>query len=151
MKPKHQRLVFFLISAIMISVALTLILKTFNQNLVFFYSPSDLVEKSIPPTQMIRVGGLVESGSISHPAPDVITFTITDTKTSLRISYKGLIPTLFREGQGVIAEGKLQPDGSISASQILAKHDENYMPPEVAAALKKSGHWKDQYKKKATP
>lgn len=151
MKPKHQRLAFFLVSAAMVSVAMVLILKTFNQNLIYFYSPGDLVSATIQGDKMIRVGGLVESGSIAHIAADHIAFTITDNRASLKITYKGIVPALFREGQGMIAEGYLQTDGSLKASRILAKHDENYMPPEVAAALKKSGHWKEQYNQKKQP
>jgi cytochrome c-type biogenesis protein CcmE len=151
MKRKHQRLLFFIVSVVLVSIALTLILKAFNQNLVFFYSPSDLNKNTIASNQMIRVGGLVVSGSISHPKEGEIVFTVTDNVSSLQIVYKGIVPTLFREGQGMIAEGHLQADGSLKATRILAKHDENYMPPEVAASLKKSGHWKDQYQKKVTP
>lgn len=145
MKPKHQRLVLILIAGLAAVAFVGLMLTKFEDNLVFFYSPSDIVEKKPAPGTPIRVGGLVEEGSVKKDGMH-LSFTITDTKKNMLISYNGDIPSLFREGQGVVAEGTLQADGSFVASRILAKHDENYMPPEVAKSLKKQGHWKDDYK-----
>lgn len=142
MKPKHQRLIFVLFSLCMLAVATALILTAFKDNLVYFYSPTELVQKTGLEDKTIRVGGLVKNGSIRKGEKDSVTFAVTDMQESLTIHYTGILPALFREGQGVVAEGILMEDGTIKATQILAKHDENYMPPEVADALKKSGRWK---------
>jgi cytochrome c-type biogenesis protein CcmE len=147
MKRKHQRLVFFLICAALVSGAAALVLSAFDKNLVYFYTPSDIVKSPPSYEQKVRVGGLVVAGSIKSYGAQDIEFTVTDNQNTLRIFYKGILPSLFREGQGVIAEGYLEGNDRLQASQILAKHDENYMPPEIAEALKKSGHWKDQYPK----
>lgn len=141
MKRKHKRLTFVIIAFLLLAAAATLILNAFEDNIVFFYSPSELAKKKPAPTQRLRIGGLVMSGSVEKPVGGVIAFTITDTAKTVKIVYKGILPDLFREGQGVVAEGYLK-GGVFKANEVLAKHDENYMPPEVAQALKKSGQWK---------
>ena len=125
----------------MLSVATALVLFAFNKNIVFFYSPTDLLAQPQPAGQGFRLGGLVEQGSVAKDGP-TIRFRITDKKNTLMVVYRGVLPDLFREGQGVVVEGSLAPDGSFTASSVLAKHDEKYMPPEVAAALKKNGEWR---------
>ena len=112
---------------------------------MFFYSPSDLAVKTVPEGQAIRVGGLVQEGSVEKAGLDV-TFGITDGARTVVATYHGVLPDLFREGQGVVTRGILQPDGSFKAEEVLAKHDENYMPPEVVEALKKAGEWKPDEK-----
>ena len=142
MKPKRQRLWFIIFGMAMLGIATTLIMMSFRDNLVFFYSPSDLVEKRPSASQFIRIGGLVEQGSIIHPSENSLSFVVTDGSNSLAIYYEGLPPALFREGQGIVAEGHLESPKRFVASRILAKHDENYMPPEVADAIKKQGVWR---------
>ena len=116
-------------------------LTALDENLSYFYSPSDIAEA--PQGRSIRVGGLVEEDSLKRQADGVtVTFRVTDTANSIAVTYKGLLPDLFREGQGVITEGTLGPDGVFVAREVLAKHDETYMPREVADAIKKSGQWK---------
>lgn len=127
----------------MLGVAAALVLVAFEDNIVFFYSPTDLMAKDVKPDQTIRVGGLVKEGSVKRHADGVTTeFVITDLKETIKVTYSNLLPDLFREGQGVVSSGILRADGVFVASEVLAKHDENYMPPEVAEALKKSGKWK---------
>jgi cytochrome c-type biogenesis protein CcmE len=138
---KRRRLVFVLIGVAMLSVATALVLFAFNKNIVFFYSPTDLLAQPQPAGQGFRLGGLVEQGSVAKDGT-IIRFRITDKKNTLLVVYRGVLPDLFREGQGVVVEGSLAPDGSFTASSVLAKHDEKYMPPEVAAALKKNGEWR---------
>ena len=139
MSPRRQRLLFLAFSVMFISAAVLLTLRAFKENIVFFYTPSMLADKPSPPARL-RVGGLVENGSLTRVGDDVA-FTLTDGSASLRVHYKGLLPSLFREGQGVVAEGRLQA-GELNAERVLAKHDETYMPKEVAEALKRSGYWK---------
>lgn len=144
MKRKHQRLVFVLFSMALVGLAATLVLNSFRDNLIFFYTPTQWHEQSasIDRTRELRIGGLVEAGSIDHTAPDTVKFTITDLTHTLPVTYTGMLPTLFREGQGVVAQGRVEK-GQLVASSILAKHDENYMPKEVAEALKRSGRWQE--------
>ena len=132
----------------MLAIAAALVLTAFEDSIVFFYSPSDLNKKQaspdrIKPGQILRVGGLVEEGSVKR-APDGVTnlFTVTDLKQTVNVAYKGILPDLFGEGQGVVSAGSLRPDGLFIATEVLAKHDEQYMPPEVADALKRAGEWK---------
>lgn len=127
-----------------LGVAAALILSAFRDNIVFFYSPTEIAAKHLSPDRRLRIGGLVEEGSVAH-APDgvTITFRVTDLTTALPVTYRGILPDLFREGQGVVAEGNMRADGVFEAREVLAKHDEKYMPPEVAAALKKSGRWQE--------
>jgi len=141
MKRKHKRLTFVMIGLLLLGSSAALILTAFEDNIVFFYSPTELVDKKPDPAQRLRIGGLVMAGSVEKLAGAVVTFTITDTAKTVTVQYKGILPDLFREGQGVVAEGYLK-GGVFQADEVLAKHDENYMPPEVAEALKKSGQWK---------
>lgn len=144
MKPKHQRLIFVSISVIFLCVAVLMIMRAFRENLVFFYSPSDLAQQQLAPSQRIRIGGLVKTGSVSRGDNQAIQFIISDGAQEVQVHYTGLLPNLFREEQGVIAEGYMQANGIFQARTILAKHDENYMPKEVVDALKKSGQWKGE-------
>jgi cytochrome c-type biogenesis protein CcmE len=142
-KPKRKRLWLLLGSMGALALAATLVLVALDDNLVFFQSPTQIAEKKPPPTQRLRVGGLVAPGSVEKGSDGLTTtFTVTDTRANLKVSYRGQLPDLFREGQGVVAEGTLGADGVFVAREILAKHDETYMPPEVAKALKDAGHWK---------
>ena len=147
LKPKHQRLVFVLISIAVMAAAASTILYTFRENLVFFFTPTQLHEKIdsglFRDEQEFRLGGLVEKNSISEHADGSIRFVITDLTQTVTVEYRGLLPTLFREEQGVVATGKMNGDVFV-AREILAKHDENYMPKEVADQLKKSGQWKPE-------
>ena len=143
MTRKRRRLVVVLVGLAMLGCATALVLAAFNDNLVFFYSPSDLAEKAVGPERRIRIGGLVEDQSLVHEDGHRVAFRVTDGKKDLKVVFDGVLPDLFREGQGVVAEGKLSGDGVFLASSVLAKHDEKYMPPEVADALKRSGHWQE--------
>ena len=141
MTRKRQRLIFVLLGLLMLSAATALVLSAFRQNIVFFFSPTDLLASPQPPGHDFRLGGLVEQGSVSKDGENV-RFCITDKKNALAVVYRGVLPDLFRENQGVVVEGSLAADGSFTATTVLAKHDEKYMPPEVAAALKKAGEWR---------
>lgn len=145
---KRRRLYAVLAGLTMLGVAAALVLFALEDSLVFFYSPSDLQTKQVEPGQRIRLGGLVAEGSVKT-LPDGVTtsFVVTDMQQSVTIRFRGVLPDLFREGQGVVAEGKLDAEGQFDATEVLAKHDEQYMPPEVADALKRSGQWKDPAKK----
>ncbi len=124
------------------AAAAALVLTAFEDNIVFFHSPTELSERNFAPTQRLRIGGLVEAGSVAKAADGVsVSFTVTDTAKSVPVTFKGILPDLFREGQGIVAEGHLR-EGVFVATDVLAKHDETYMPPEVAEAIKKSGQWK---------
>lgn len=147
MKRKHKRLTFVIVAMALLAVAAGLILSAFEENIVFFYSPTDMAEKKIAEDRRLRLGGLVEEGSVKKTGGAIVTFRVTDLTTVIAVTYKGLLPDLFREGQGVIAEGRLK-GGVFQADEVLAKHDETYMPPEVADALKKSGQWKGQMENK---
>jgi cytochrome c-type biogenesis protein CcmE len=118
------------------------VLSALSDNLVFFYSPTQVAEKHPGPDRRLRIGGLVEQGSVKKDGQEV-RFIVTDLKQTVPVVYRGLLPDLFREGQGVIAEGTLGADGVFTAREVLAKHDEKYMPPEVAKALKESGRWQE--------
>jgi cytochrome c-type biogenesis protein CcmE len=143
MTRKRRRLITLVAALLALGTATALVLAAFNDSLVFFYSPSDLAEKTVAPERRIRIGGLVEANSVAKQVDGhAVAFRVTDGKTELRVVYDGILPDLFREGQGVVAEGKLR-DGVFIASSVLAKHDEKYMPPEVADALKKSGRWQE--------
>jgi cytochrome c-type biogenesis protein CcmE len=132
---------FVAIGMLALSGAVALVLSAFQDNIVFFYSPTELTQKEVRPDQRLRIGGLVEKNSV-RKEPDGVTieFRVTDTVNTVPVVYKGILPDLFREGQGVVAEGHMR-GGRFVATEVLAKHDENYMPPEVADALKKSGQW----------
>ena len=146
MKPKHQRLILIVVALVSLATGLTLVLRHFNDQLIFFYDPTQLQTVSLAPNQVIRVGGLVKEGSvISHMQDNKnqrVEFVLTDGAHYVIVQYRGILPDLFREGQGMVAQGSFDAQGVFNAQQLLAKHDETYMPPEVANALKKSGHWK---------
>lgn len=117
-----------------------LALKAFQENLLYFYSPSQVTAGEAPSSRKFRIGGLVAAGSVKRDAHSLaVTFVLTDTLNDIAVSYDGILPDLFREGQGIVANGELRPDGTFAAAEVLAKHDENYMPPEVADALKAAG------------
>ena len=124
-----------------LAAAVVMMLYAIGDSKVFFQNPTDLAEKNIPAGTRIRIGGLVKEGSVQRSADLRVRFEVTDGKTSIPVRYQGILPDLFREGQGVVAEGKLEPDKAVDADTVLAKHDERYMPKEVADALKKSGRW----------
>ena len=131
-----------------LALAVALVLSALNESIIFFNSPTELVEKQIKPGTRMRIGGLVKEGSISRGEGLAVHFEVTDGKRSVPVAYQGLLPDLFREGQGVIAEGALDSGGVFRADSVLAKHDETYMPKDVADALKKQGHWKEDYANK---
>ena len=147
MTAKRKRLWLLLGSLVVLGVAAGLVLSALDDNLVFFYSPTQAAEKHVAPDRHFRLGGLVEAGSVKKNGQEV-RFIVTDTHKTLPVVYRGLLPDLFREGQGVVTEGSFGPDGVFTAASVLAKHDETYMPKDVAEALKKQGHWKDDYEKK---
>ena len=142
MKPKNKRLSLIVATLTALAASVALILVAFEDNVVFFYSPSDLLKKRPGPTQKLRIGGLVKKDSIKRePGMTEVSFQVTDLNSSVAVVFKGILPDLFREEQGVVAEGRYR-EQLFYATQILAKHDEQYMPPEVAESLKKSGKWK---------
>lgn len=143
MKAKHQRLVLVLLGVLAVGGAGALGFSAIGDTMTFFYSPSDVKAKGVEPGQSIRLGGLVEAGSVKRE-PDGLTlaFTVTDRANQVAVRYRGLVPDLFRENQGVVAEGRFDAAGVFVAESLLAKHDENYMPPEVADSLKRSGEWR---------
>ncbi len=139
MKRKQRRLIFVGLGMAALGLAAALILLAFDENLVFFFSPTEVQEKNFAPDQRLRVGGLVEEGSVVRDGLN-IRFNITDLSNNIAVTFNGVLPDLFEEGQGVVAEGHMR-GGTFEAVEILAKHDENYMPREVADALKESGQW----------
>jgi cytochrome c-type biogenesis protein CcmE len=143
MTRKQQRLALLILGMAALGGATALVLTAFSSNLVFFYSPSELKAHGSPVDRRVRIGGLVEKSSFDHDRGGSVSFRVTDGKTDLEVVYRGILPDLFREGQGVVVEGELQPGGVFDATTVLAKHDARYMPPEVVAALKKSGHWQE--------
>ena len=149
MTRKRRRLVLIGGGLAVLAVAVALMLNAFRDSIVFFNSPSDVAERHIAPGTRIRLGGLVKTGSLVHSNDLKIRFDVTDGNREIAVVYQGVLPDLFREGQGVVAEGTLDGGGTFNADTILAKHDETYMPKEVADALKKSGHWKDDYAQRA--
>ncbi len=145
MTRKQKRTLMLIGGLVFLGMATALILYALRDTLVFFYTPSEMSEKlaehKLAPGARLRLGGLVEKGSVKLMDDGVIRFVITDKAKSVQVTFKGILPDLFREGQGVVAEGRLQPDGTFIADTVLAKHDEKYMPREVAEALKKRGLW----------
>lgn len=141
MNPRRRKLllsVIFIVAGVGGAVALAL--KAFQENLLYFYSPAQIVAGEAPTARPFRIGGLVVEGSVMRePGSLAVEFTLTDTLEEVNVSYDGILPDLFREGQGIVANGKLLPDGTFEAFEVLAKHDENYMPPEVADALSRAG------------
>jgi cytochrome c-type biogenesis protein CcmE len=151
MTRKQRRLVLIGSAVGVLTVAVALVLGALRDSIVFFNSPSDVVEKHVAAGTRIRLGGLVKDGSVTRGNDLKVHFDVTDGNRELPVNYQGVLPDLFREGQGVVAEGVLDGAGVFNADTILAKHDETYMPKEVAAALKKTGHWKDDYGRATTP
>jgi len=137
MKPRHKRLIIVLAGLATVGVAATLVLGAFRSNLVFFFTPTQIVSNEAPHNHAFRIGGLVQNGSVARDGTTVH-FVVTDTAKSVPVVFTGILPDLFREGKGVVAQGKLEDDGVFHASEVLAKHDENYMPPEAAEALKRA-------------
>jgi cytochrome c-type biogenesis protein CcmE len=137
MKARHKRFGLIAVGLILLVIATVLITKSFKSNLVFFFTPTQVEKGEAPKSGSFRIGGLVENGSLKR-LPDGlhVQFKVTDTAKTMLVEYKGILPDLFKEGKGVVAEGKLNATGIFEADQVLAKHDENYMPPEAAAALK---------------
>ena len=150
MTRKRRRL--YIVSGFMLifATAAALVLMAFEENIVFFYSPTELARKMeqqpIPPNRRLRIGGLVEEGSLGREKDGVtITFRVTDTVEVINVRFRGFMPDLFREGQGIVAEGSVAADGKFVATEVLAKHDETYMPKEVAEALKEAGQWQGDH------
>ena len=149
MTRRQRRLVLIGSGLGVLALAVALMLSALRDSVVFFNSPSDVAAKHVVPGTRIRLGGLVRSGSLVRGDNLKIRFEVTDGERQIPVTYQGVLPDLFREGQGVVAEGALDNSGVFNADTILAKHDETYMPKEVAEALKKSGHWKDDYGQRA--
>jgi cytochrome c-type biogenesis protein CcmE len=147
MTRKQRRLVLISSALLTLSFAVGLVLLALRDNIVFFYGPSELAQKAPQPGSRLRLGGLVKQGSLKHENGQTVRFAVTDTKQEIEVTYTGLLPDLFREGQGVVAEGALGPDNLFRADSVLAKHDERYMPRDVADALKKQGVWQGDAKK----
>jgi cytochrome c-type biogenesis protein CcmE len=143
MTRKQRRLILIGSSLGVLAIAAALVLSALRDSIVFFNSPTDIAEKHIAPGTRMRVGGLVKTGSLQRGDNLQIRFEVTDGKNDITVRYQGIVPDLFREGQGVVAEGKLEPGGIFVADTVLAKHDERYMPREVVDALKKSGRWQE--------
>ena len=137
MKPRHKRLVAIVGGLAALGIAAALVLTAFQQNLVFFFTPSQVAAQEAPVGRTFRIGGMVENGSVKRDGVEV-RFVVTDTAKSIPVVYKGALPDLFREGKGVVAQGQLGADGIFRAREVLAKHDENYMPPEAAHAVEKA-------------
>jgi cytochrome c-type biogenesis protein CcmE len=150
MTRKQRRLAMIAGGVSVLAVAVLLVLFALKDSIVFFNSPTDVVEKHVAPGARIRLGGLVAPGSLSKGEALAVRFQVTDGNHAIAVTYQGVLPDLFREGQGVVAEGMLDGAGVFKADNVLAKHDETYMPKEVADALKKQGHWKDEYASKKT-
>jgi cytochrome c-type biogenesis protein CcmE len=140
---KRRRLVFAATLLCAGAVAAALVVTALKDNVLYFYSPTDVAAKHVASGVDFRIGGLVATHSVSHGPGADVHFTVTDGRASVPVAYHGVLPALFREGQGVVALGALDETGTFAASEVLAKHDERYMPPEVVAALKKSGRWKE--------
>ncbi|MEC7875338.1 MAG: cytochrome c maturation protein CcmE [Pseudomonadota bacterium] len=152
MSPRKKRILMVCAILAGISIAGIFILTAFEKNIMYFFSPTEIINGDAPKTRSFRIGGLVVTNSVIRNTNDLkVSFILTDTMNEIKVIYEGILPDLFREGQGIVANGKLQSDNIFVADQVLAKHDENYMPPEVAEALKKSGKWKhataEDYKK----
>ena len=139
MKPRHKRLALIVAGLAALGGAAAFVLNAFQSNLVFFYSPSQVVAKEAPAGKPFRIGGLVQTGSLQREADGVtVRFLVTDTASTVQVAYQGILPDLFKEGKGVVAQGELGSDGVFHAREVLAKHDENYMPPEAAEAVEQA-------------
>lgn len=142
MKSRHKRIAIIVAGLVLLAVAATLLLQSFQSNLVFFFSPTEVAEGKAPKDGNFRIGGLVEAGSVQRNGTQV-KFRVTDTAKTMDVVYTGILPDLFKEGKGVVAQGKQGSDGIFVADQVLAKHDENYMPPEAADALEKGKQYNE--------
>jgi cytochrome c-type biogenesis protein CcmE len=149
MTRRQRRLTLIGSALAVLALSAGLVLIALQDSIVFFNSPTDLLDKHVKPGQRMRIGGLVKEGSVRRGDDLRVRFEVTDGTSSIPVTYQGLLPDLFREGQGVVAEGALDGGGTFRADSVLAKHDETYMPREVADALKKQGHWKEDYQKKS--
>ena len=139
MKPRHKRFIAIAAALLALSGAVALVLNAFQSNLVFFFTPSQVASKEAPVGRSFRIGGLVQNDSVARDKDGVtVRFAVTDTAHTIPVGYRGILPDLFSEGKGVVAQGRLEADGVFRAEQVLAKHDENYMPPEAAEALEKA-------------
>ena len=139
MKPRHKKLLAIAVVVAVLGIVVMLVLNAFRSNLVFFFSPTEVVEGKAPKDRAFRVGGLVEMDSIQRSRDGMtLTFKVTDTAHSIPVTYQGVVPDLFKEGKGAVAEGRLDADGRFTATTVLAKHDENYMPPEAASAIEQA-------------
>lgn len=143
MSRKSRRFALIGLAGAALTLAAVLVLVALQDKIVFFYSPSDIAEKGVDPGTRMRLGGLVATGSVDRSEGETIMFRVTDTERTISVVFTGALPDLFREGQGVVAEGVLRPDGTFAADSVLAKHDETYMPREVADALRDKGLWQD--------
>ena len=143
MTRKQRRFSLIALAGVVLAVAAGLVLFALRESVAFFRSPTEVAEQKVRPGERFRLGGLVEGGSVDKGVGERIAFAVSDGKATIRVNYIGILPDLFREGQGVVAEGVLQADGVFKADTVLAKHDETYMPREVADALKKQGVWKE--------
>ena len=140
MKPRQKRFVYIIVAVAAVGIAVGLVLNALKDNVSLYFTPTQVFNKEAPQGRSFRIGGLVEQGSIKREGDGLtVHFVITDLKRNLPVVYKGILPDLFKEGKGVVAQGKMEADGVMHASEVLAKHDENYMPPEAADALKKAG------------
>jgi cytochrome c-type biogenesis protein CcmE len=139
MKPRHKRIALIVAGLAILGIAVTLVLSAFNSNLVFFFTPTQVAAHEAPQGRNFRIGGLVEKGSVKRQSDGMtVRFVVTDTAKSVPVLFTGILPDLFKEGKGVVAQGKLGADGVFAASEVLAKHDENYMPPEAADAVERA-------------
>jgi cytochrome c-type biogenesis protein CcmE len=147
MKRRHKRIAIILVGLAGLGVAAYLVASAFRNNLVFFFSPTQVVAKEAPVNRTFRIGGLVEDGTLKRDSDGLtVRFTVTDTAASIPVVYKGILPDLFKEGRGCVAQGRIGPDGVFQADEVLAKHDENYMPPEAGEAIDKAKHARDAAK-----
>jgi cytochrome c-type biogenesis protein CcmE len=144
MSPRKRRRLLFAVAMVLAGAGgAFLVLKALKDNVLYFYSPSDLATKHVPTGVDFRIGGLVQKGSVKRGPGAMVHFLVTDGRAAVAVAYDGVLPDLFREGQGVVASGSLDASGLFMASEVLAKHDERYMPPEVVDALKRAGRWKE--------
>lgn len=137
MKARHKRLGFIMVGLVALGVAAWLVLNALDSNLSYFFSPTEVVENQVPEDHVFRLGGMVVKGSLQRGKELTVRFTVTDMANNVDVEYTGILPDLFGEGQGVIAQGRMGPNGTFVATEVLAKHDEDYMPPEVADAMQK--------------
>ena len=151
MTRKQRRLMLIGAAGAVLCLAAGLVLFALRDTIVFFYGPTEIAEKGVAPGTRMRLGGLVEAGSVARGPGQLVEFSVTDSRTAIKVSYEGLLPDLFREGQGVVTEGVFEGAGQFRADSVLAKHDETYMPREVADALKKQGHWQPGSEPAAAP